>query len=101
MLDEEAWSEVAADDFWGEVRQGPTAGGAGGDRFQHGVQVESRALGVEERLADADHVHADERLIGELGPLAGTGAAVANPFRAEGFPEGFEEANGLLGAADH
>src|SRR5687768_11437016 len=59
MLHEESGVEIAGDDTGAEVGEGPTAGGAGGDRLQHGGEVEAGFVGVEEGLADADHVAGD------------------------------------------
>ena len=51
MLHEEAGVEIAGDDAGAEVGEGPAAGGAGGDRLQHGGEVETGFVGVEEGLA--------------------------------------------------
>ena len=76
MVDLEAGLEVAAQDARRVVRQRPRAGGAAGDRVEHALEVEPGPVGVEQRLADADHPAGDRDLVDHLRVLPGAGAAL-------------------------
>src|SRR6185436_9137139 len=101
MLHEETGVEIAGDDAGAEVGEGPAAGGAGSDRLQDGGEVEAGFVGVEEGLADADHVARDERLVDRLGVLAGAGATLMDDGFAHRFPAGLQGIYYFLVAADH
>ena len=52
----------------------------------------SRPVGIEQRLADADHVRGDQDLVDHLGVLTGTGTALANDRLAHRLPAGPQRA---------
>ncbi len=54
--------------------------------LHHRLQVQPGLVGVEQRLADADHVAGDQDLVDHLGVLAGAGAALADDRLAHRLP---------------
>ena len=101
VFDEEAGVEIVGHDAGAEVVERPAPRCTGADRLQHGGQVETRLVAVEEGLADPHHVVGDDDLVGHFGVLAGTGAPLVDDGFAHRVPAGVEGVADRFVAAEH
>jgi hypothetical protein len=82
--------------WWARARPG-----TGGDRFHDGFQVQPSPIGIEEPLADADHVGGNQRLVDHLGVLPGAGSTLVDDRLAHRLPTRIERDHDVRLAADH
>src|SRR5215471_16364533 len=101
VLNEEAWSEVAFDDARRQVVECPAGGGSAPDALDHCLERESRLIGVEQALADADHRARDHDLIAHLRVLAGAGSAEHDDPLAHCLEERHDAVDSVAIAPDH